>query len=300
MTDHTSDRKRGTTPFIEECGFCQENLEAFALGALDEADRARAQRHLDWCGPCRRAVAEIREVTDILGLAAAEAAPSPMAKALLFQRIADEANVDDEPVVTFGNPWATTPAIVPEEPTIASDGTATPPWRSWLASALVAPLAIALIIVGAWANSMRNDINDLQANQGGTIAQDIAPGISQGELRLYSMEPSCPECDETPASGHLGGNPDENVGILVASNLDPTQGHQVWCEKRNGELLLISDLQVEQSGDVVQTVAFPDAIGGYSTIYVTRHDGTEEMRVALSEELMPDESTPEGDLPAGD
>lgn len=262
------------------CAFCQDNLEAYALDALEPVDRARMARHLEWCGPCRRALAEIRNFTDLLGLAVEQVSPSPSAKTRLFERLAEETREPDEQVVIFGNPWAT--SIPLPEPRPAAAPTPEPAWRAWLGTALIAPLAIALIVVGAWANSLRNDVAELEAQQE-SMAIAMNQGARQNQLQLYSMEPSCPECDDSPATGHLGGNPDDNVGILVAWNLDPSQGHQVWCENRDGELLLVSDLDVEQSGEVIQALNFPDAIGGYSTIYVTRHDGTEEMRVALNE-----------------
>lgn len=296
MTDHISDRNRGTNPFQQECGFCDENLEAHALGALSATDRARMERHLQWCGPCRRALARIHEVTDLLPLAVDVATPRPTAKASLFERIAAESR-SEEPVVNFGNPWEG--QVTPSAPAVTPSKPGAPMWRSGWAAALVAPLAIALIILGAWTSSLRNDIDSLQAQQNNGFVPNVEANVSQNQLRLYSMEPSCPECDETPASGHLGGNPEDNVGILVAWNLNPNEEHQIWCEKRDGEVMLVSDLQVEQSGDIVQTVNFPDAIGGYSTIYVTRHDGTEEMRVALNHENPVVDSTPVENVPNG-
>ena len=297
MTDHTSDKNRASSPFKEECGYCQENLEAQALDILDAADRARVERHLQWCGPCRRALADIHSVIDLLPLTSEPVTPSPMVKARLFQQIADEAV--EEAAMTFGNPWqsGTADKHVPERTSILPAHT---PRSFSFASMFIAPLAIALIVLGAWTNSLRTDLNDIQTRQDGGVAARIQADAQANQLQLYSMEPSCTDCDDSPASGQLGGNPDDNVGILVAWNLNPDERHQVWCENRDGQLTLVSDLQVEHTGEVFQTVNFPEAIGGYSTIYVTRHDGTEEMRVALTDTDHTDVASPESDLPAGD
>jgi hypothetical protein len=280
MNHHMTNNLRPAGDTDAVCAFCQDNLEAYALDAMEPVDRARMTRHLEWCGPCRRALAEVRQITELLGLAVEQESPSPDARTRLFERLAEESSEQAEPVVTFGNPWATKSART--EPVPSAAPAPEPSRRAWLGTALVAPLAIALIVVGAWANALRNDVAELESRQE-NLSVAMNQGAQPNQLRLYSMEPSCPECDDSPATGHLGGDPEENVGILVAWNLDPSQGHQVWCENRDGELLLVSDLDVEQSGEVVQALNFPDAIGGYSTIYVTRHDGTEEMRVALNE-----------------
>jgi hypothetical protein len=302
MTDRTSDKDRDMGPFKEECEFCQENLEAEALNILEPAEHARMQRHLQWCGPCRRSLAGLHKVVDLLPLLADTATPSPMAKARLFQQVADDAVTESS--VNFGNPWMTgklSPARPASSPVLSATlDTGSPSWKGWLSSALIAPLAIALIVLGAWTNALRNDLDSMEIQQANGSVANIPVGTNDSPMQIYSLEPSCPECDETPVSGHLGGDPDDNVGILVARNLNPNEQHQVWCESRDGEQLMVSDLQVEQSGDVVQAVNFPDAIGGYSTIYVTRYDGTEEMRVALHEEIPPGDATPSGDDPVGD
>lgn len=296
MTDHISDKNRPASPFKEECAFVQEHLEAEALDILEPARHARVRRHLQLCGHCRRDLAHLHEVADLLPLLSEPATPSPQVKARLFRQIADESDPGPR-VVTFGNPWVKGDETIRDvsAPVAAPDGNTAPGWRGWMMSALVAPLALALIVLGAWSNSLSNDLES--ARSGGTrdTAAEIASTTGTTDMQLYAMEPSCPTCDDTPASGHLGGNPEDNVGILVAWNLDPNELHEVWCEDRDGKLIRVSDLVVEQSGEVAQTVNFPDAIGGYSTIYVTRNDGTEEMRVALNEDLVTDDATPEDD-----
>lgn len=300
MTDHTSDKNRAPSPFKEECALVQDLLEAEALDILEPAEHARVQRHLQLCGHCRRNLADLHGVVDLLPLLSEPSTPSPMVKARLFQQIADESETGPR-LMSFGNPWAGETSPKPDAPTPASTTTdgAAGGWRSWMLSALVAPLAIALIILAAWTSSLRNDLEVARsADERDTVAE-IAAGTNSTGMKLYSMEPSCPTCDETPATGHLGGDPEDNVGVLVAWNLDPAEKHEVWCEDRDGKLIRVSDLVVEQSGQVAQTVNFPGAIGGYTNIYVTRIDGTEEMRAALDEDLVTGGSTPEDDATGG-
>lgn len=299
MTDHTSDTNRASRPFHEDCAVVQDNLEAAALDILEPADHARVQRHLELCGRCRRDVAALREVASVLPLISEPATPSAHVKSRVLRRIEQER----APVLHRfpENPWvADEPSTGSPTPAPANTGSGGgSPWRVWMMSAIVAPLTIALIVLGAWTNRLQHDL-DAARSGSGDAAGIIQDTTGSGGLRLYEMEPTCPECDDTPASGHLGGDPTQNVGILVAWNLSPGERHEVWCENRDGSVVRVSDLEVAQSGQVLQTVNFPDAIGGYSTIYVTSTDGTEEMRVALHEDLPADNSTPGSDAPAAD
>ena len=301
MTDHTSNNNRSSSPFKQECALIQDLLDAEALDILEPAEHARVQRHLQLCGHCRRELAGLHRVADLLPLLSEPATPSRMVKARLFQQIADESEPGPR-LMRVGNPWTSDDGSGP--------GTPVPPGsedvggftgrRSWMMSAMVAPLAIALIILAAWSSSLRNDLQVARSGDEQDAVAQIAAGTDTTGMRLYSMEPSCPTCDKNPASGHLGGDPDDNVGILVAWNLNPDERHEVWCEDRDGKLIRVSDLEVQQSGEVAQTVNFPGAIGGYTTIYVTRKDGTEEMRVALNEEIVIGDSTPEDDGSGGE
>lgn len=301
MTDHLSEQNRASRPFTEECDFVQDNLEAEALDILEPADHTRVQRHLQVCGRCRRNVAALREVAGMLPFISEPAMPSARVKSRVLQHIAAE----PAPIINRfpENPWAAqeTTAPEPSPSPAASDtgGDASSPWRGWMMSAVVAPLAIALIVLGAWTSHLQHDLDTARTGTNDT-AGAIETVTGNGGLRLYAMEPTCAECDDTPATGHLGGDPNQNVGILVAWNLTPGERHEVWCENRDGTVIRVSDLEVAQTGQVLQTVNFPDPIGGYSTIYVTSTDGTEEMRVALHEETPLDDSTPSSDGTAAD
>ena len=282
---HTPDR------LAQECAFTVENAEAFALGALEERERSRIQQHVAWCGPCRRAGADARRVTALLPFLALPATPSPRVRAGLFARIAQD-QARETPNL---NPWA--PASSTPSPTDPPPGPPAPTgWQRWT-PALVAPLAIALIVLAAWAHALRNEVAYLRQERE-EITLDQAAGSNAG-MQLYALTPSCPTCDST-ASGHFGGDPSSSVGLVVAWNLDPRQEHEVWCVDKNGEKWLVTELDVAPSGQVVQAISFPQPLGGYRQIYVARNTGSGEPRtellVALDQEApseTPDATAPD-------
>ena len=286
MTHHHPDPDAAHGAVTADCMFSQENLEAFALGALGGNERSRMEQHLAWCGPCRRGLAEIRRITTLLPFLSPPAVPSAAAKAALFKRIAENTTEHAENRMIPGNPW------IPREPRARpkpAGGNKTPPapWQRWVAPGLIAPLAICLIVLSAWTNSLRNEVNMLRSAEASRMTSAVtAP--AQPDMQLYSFRPACEKCKEKQASGQLGGNPDGSTGIVVAWDLDPNEKHQVWCVDTQGQKRLVSDLHVAQTGNVVQTVNFPHPIGGYEQIYVARQDGTEgasaELLVAVNEE----------------
>lgn len=269
-----------------DCGFCQDNLDAFALGALRGTERSRVEQHLLWCGPCRRLHAEIRRITDFLPFLSHPAVPSETAKTRLFERIAaDRADVPANPAVNT-NPWISTePVSRPKRETRNNAQAAA--WQRWIAPGLIAPLAICLVVLSAWANSLQNELSVLRSAEA-SPTNAVVPAPPPSDMQLYAFRPACETCGEKQASGQLGGNPGGNTGIVVAWDLDPNEKHQVWCVDSQGQKRLVTDLRVQRTGSVVQTVSFPHPIGGYEQIYVARHDGTAdpdaELLVAMNEQ----------------
>jgi hypothetical protein len=99
--------------------------------------------------------------------------------------------------------------------------------------------------------------------------------MPQGQIRVLAMESS-----SEGAGGHIGADPEQKDGMVIAWNLDPAEKHEVWCVNRDGVKTMVGELEVAQSGSVMQTVSFPEAVGAYDQIYVARNDGTEELSVA--------------------
>ena len=123
-----------------------------------------------------------------------------------------------------------------------------------------AAMSIALIALAAW------NLLPIGTSDG---------SMPQGQIRVLAMESS-----SEGTGGHIGADPEEKDGMVIAWNLDPTQKHEVWCVNRDGVKTMVGELDVAQSGSVMQTVSFPEAVGAYDQIYVARNDGTEELTVA--------------------
>jgi anti-sigma-K factor RskA len=77
---------------VKNCKQFVEMFEAYALGALDAADRAALEAHLaTGCQDCAKAVEEARWLVSQLAYLAPEAAPSDMLKGRLMQTVRAEA-----------------------------------------------------------------------------------------------------------------------------------------------------------------------------------------------------------------
>jgi anti-sigma-K factor RskA len=79
---------------VKNCDQFHEMFEAYALGALDPADRAALEAHLSTgCSDCAKSVEEARWLVSQLAYMTPEAAPSEMLKGRLMQTVRAEAQV---------------------------------------------------------------------------------------------------------------------------------------------------------------------------------------------------------------
>jgi anti-sigma-K factor RskA len=84
------DRIAGNT--VKNCEPFRDLLEAYALGALDPAERSTLEAHLaTGCQDCARALAEARWLVSQLAYLSPEATPSDMLKGRLMQTVRPEA-----------------------------------------------------------------------------------------------------------------------------------------------------------------------------------------------------------------
>ncbi len=273
-----------------------DQVEAHALGALDRTDAGIVEQHLRWCAPCRDQAKITRDVVNLLPLALAlDDTPSPQVRHALLSRVAsDERDLPYEPPMERADlevedrevrsPTAT---VVPSRTRAPVSDRTPSPWARFAPPAIIAPLALALIVVGAWANSMRLDLADRErettlANEAG-LNRIVANG---GAVQLYSMEPRCDDC---PAHGRLGIDPRDNMGVMVAWGLDPKQDHEVWCVDTKGRKAMVSTLDVDAAGGAMQAFAFPtEKVSEYTEVYVAQKDGGPMYMV----DLAPDDGTP--------
>jgi len=156
---------------------------------------------------------------------------------------------------------------------VAVEDPAPTPQRQWtrvVPAALIAPLALALILVSAWANSLQNTIEERDSD---LASQRQLNGAIEtvGAVQMYSLEPLCTDCT---GSSRLGVDMDNNIGMLVAWNLDPNKEHSVWCVDSKGKKSWISTLDVDPRGGAMQAFTFPGKASNYSEVYIASDNGS--------------------------
>lgn len=257
----------------EECAFTEQHAAGYALGALDRFERGLVEQHLRWCPRCRDIVeADEKVIAYLPFLSPPVAPPSPGVRTALMESLAADIAgpiVDVPPVSTrrSGLSPAADPVKVEELPPTAPQRRA-----RILPAAIIAPLAIALIVVSAWANSLQNRIDD----QNGELAdQQRVNGViaNGGRLQLFSMEPRCTDCT---GRSQLGVDMDDSAGMVVAWNFDPKRKHSVWCVNDKGDKEWLSTLVIDPDGGAMQTFDFPGDASEYTEVYIADDNGSVE------------------------
>jgi anti-sigma-K factor RskA len=80
------------SPQDDDCRF-RDDAGPWVLGALDEADAAAFAAHLEACAGCRREVAELQVVADVLPMAAPQVVPPPELKGRIMSVVNAEAEL---------------------------------------------------------------------------------------------------------------------------------------------------------------------------------------------------------------
>lgn len=167
---------------------------AYALDALEPEERARYERHLESCVPCREELATMRQAVDGLAIAAAGPAPPPE----LRDRVLDAARAEAQVVVPLRR---------------RSD-------RLAHVAAAVTALAAALVLgVGLWAASLRSDLEEARS----ALARERAAAalLSDPEASAVSLR---------TGEGKLVVAPDGRA-VVVLSSLEraaPGSTYQLW------------------------------------------------------------------------
>ena len=244
-------------PVMRECAFVRENLAGFVLDALDSFERGIVEHHLRWCDECRSEADTLEHVVHLLPFSVPNVeAPAPALKASVLGRIA---NLDTaEPILHTAPPVPVQPA--PSNP---------PSWYRYVSTVLVAPLALALVVMGVWANSLHDDLGERDSEYESQVQlnQALANG---GQVQLYSVEQSCPTCR---GNGQLGVSESNGMGMVVGWDFDPNKQHDVWGVNTSGERKKVCQLHVDASGAVMQMFSFPEATTLITDIYITDENG---------------------------
>lgn len=259
------------------CDEVRDELEGWALGALEPEEMAVVEQHLATCDSCRREASRLSQVASMLPFASPPVSPSASAKIALMSRIADDQLFQSE---------SRSPALPPPTPPAGNVAGGGLPARIPWSQALVAPLAIALLVMTLWSFELREQVDDGSE----AAAPDTTTAMLPAGVQTYSLKSECEKCN---AAGKLLADPKKADALMVAWNLDPSQIHQVWCIEGNGSKVLVASLEVTDTGDVVQPLIFDQPIADYSQIYVmSRADGEEEWRMDM-DDILSSSPTPE-------
>lgn len=237
-----------TTQNNDDCLFCMEHLEEAAMRILEPEIQSRMECHLTRCTMCRDELAHIERSLLSLAYSVDSVDPRPEAKTKLLAAFDTERDQ---------------PAVTPSEP-VASPKPRLPRHMPWSYGSVFAGLCVALLVIGMWSF---------------LPFESSESGLPGGQIQVMAMDLTCPDCHHE-TGGQIGADPEEKDGLVMAWNLDPQRKHEVWCVNRDGKHEKVGDLDVADTGSVMQTVSFPDAVGGYQQIYVIRDDGAEELTVA--------------------
>ncbi len=259
LSDQGETRRRyrlaGSTPPVAGLDAHVEDLAAaYALDALDPAERDLVERHARLCPDCARLLAEERRVVSLLPFTVPPARPGPDVKVALFARIAHAqraaaaADLPAErlrtlpPTLTIpssrpaSQPAATAPAVAPPAPWLAAP--AEPRSRlGMIASLASVPLLIALVAVGAWSYQLQNRTAGLE--------ETLANLGSGSALQLYS-----PTSSFAAPQGQVLIGADKRQGMVkMQLDPDPTRDYRLAGINADGELVPVADLDVDKDGN---------------------------------------------------
>lgn len=236
------------------CDECRELLGAYVLQALDRFDRSIVEQHLRWCDNCQAELTALQRIGTGLALGVPHfGAPSDATWAAIEARLQQDEDVEAVHAVT---------APAPTRPAATT-------WTRWLPASIIAPLALALILLGTWNWSLQKDLNQSEAELANHTLLNSTLTTSR-QVQLYNMEQSCPSCDGV---GQVGVSRANSMGMVVGWDFDPLVTHDVWGIDHNGDRLQVCSLVVAQDGAVMQMFRFPDAPSRFTDIYVTDEAG---------------------------
>jgi hypothetical protein len=241
---------------VLQTGHVDDLAAAYALGALEEAERASVDAHVRICPACERAVEDALATAGMLVYMAPQLQPSVASKAALFARVAhaQRAAVATPLPMTSMEAFRTPtlpassaqddlvlPAVGPSGP-----GATAQPKQSrtgWLISAISAPLLIALVVTGMWGLQLRDQLS----------AQSSAVADLQSELTnfgsgttSYQLSPG----EAAPqAEGQIVLGADQRAGMLqIDINSKEAAGTYELMVNQDGKLVPVSEFTVGQDG----------------------------------------------------
>lgn len=245
-------------PAMMPAGHVEDLAAAYALGALEEAEKAAVDAHIRVCPECERAVEDALATAGMLVYMAPQVQPSVATKAALFARVAhaQRAAVATPLPMTSMEPFRTPtlPAssgqddfVLPSATPAAVAAAAQPAKVSrtgWLVSVISAPLLIALVVTGMWGLQLRDQIST-QSSQLADLQSELTnfgSGTTQYQLSPGEAAPQ--------AEGQIVLGADQRAGMLqVDINSKEAAGtYEMLVLSQDGQLVPVSEFTVGQDG----------------------------------------------------
>jgi hypothetical protein len=270
------------------CAYVRDNADAFALNSLSDSEARNLIAHVNEHPECAQFLREAMATVEALAFSMPlVAAPDLAVKMKLFDRISAKTEATSSPrsrvqtsneiVAAFSGSTQRVPIAEAPEPRRN--------WVQYLSAAVVAPLAIALVVMSLWAFNMNEELDSMRD---ASATSETGSGTSIEMLTMESSDKS------STARGSLGAMPDQKSAVLLAWDLDPGQEHEVWCEESDGQKTMVSALDVGEDGNAMQTIKFPGPIDGYKRIFVAGSEDDDsdapELILTIPEKVGKDEN----------
>jgi len=219
-----------------------EDLDLYALGALDGQEKQTLEAHLRACSACRGELAAARRRVSLLGLAAPPLAPSPSVKTALMQKVRSESASANK-------------QIAPVEPRKIRWGL-----RFSLSFAAV---SVVLALATWWLVKLdldqRQQIRQLQAQLGKTQIQLSQDASTMQALAAVTSAPDSAQITllqqpgGPPGQAHVLYNARMGMGIYSGQIAPPPDGksYQLWLVPSSGEPVNAGLVSANQEGGAV-------------------------------------------------
>ncbi len=262
----------------------EDQIDAYALGILEDEAAAEVERHLEHCAECQRALRQAREVTSMLSLAPKQVAPPAHLKQRILARIAQEEGQHQQRAqprreasgFAESMSGSAEPASGPAGPARGIDEAARPDvalplpelpsarqgWKSWL-DRLVSGRGEAPIAGGPQEQGSA-PIPAPPTEHLETILRLLhAPHAAIWEL---AGTPEAPQ-----ARARLLGSPEERTALLVVQGLaplPPERDYQLWF-LRDGKPVGSAVFDVHQNGQGQLVIQAPRQLAHYDLAAIT-------------------------------
>jgi len=244
-------------PAMVPAGHVDDLAAAYALGALEEAEKSSVDAHIRICPDCERSVEDALATAGMLVYLAPQSQPSVASKAALFSRVAHaQRAVAATPLPMTSMEAFRTPTLpassaaddlvfptVGHGPVAAKSQPVKQSRTGWLVSVISAPLLIALVVTGMWGMQLRDQLST-QSNQLADLQSELTNFGSGTTSYQLSPGEAAPQ-----AEGQIVLGADQRAGMLqVDINSKEAAGTYEMLVNQGGKLVPVSEFTVGQDG----------------------------------------------------